>query len=99
VSSDEIWHLHAGAPLELLAYRPDDKLLTRRLLGPPGPGVEPLGAVRAGDWQAARSTGAWSLLGCDVGPGFDFEDFQFVSALPGHQAHFSGELAAYADLL
>ncbi len=99
VTSDEIWHLHAGAPLELLVYQPAARQLTRKLLGPPGSDQEPLGAVRAGDWQAARSTGAWSLMGCDVGPGFDFEDFQFVSALPGHREHFEGSLAPHVDLL
>jgi uncharacterized protein len=99
VTSDEIWHLHAGAPLELLAYQPGSRQFTRRLLGPPTAEQEPLGAVRAGEWQAARSTGAWTLVGCDVGPGFDFEDFQFVAALPGHREHFSGALAPYVDLL
>ena len=99
VTSDEIWHLHAGAPLELLTYQPESRQFARRLLGPPGVAQEPMGAVRAGEWQAARSTGAWSLMGCDVGPGFDFEDFQFVSALPGHREHFSGALEAYIDLL
>ena len=36
--------------------------------------------VNAGEWQAARSLGEWSLVGCDVGPGFDFEDFSFVAS-------------------
>jgi predicted cupin superfamily sugar epimerase len=99
VNSDEIWHLQAGAPLELLIYQPADKRFSRKLLGPPAAGQEPIGAVRAGEWQAARSTGAWSLVGCDVAPGFDFEDFQFVSALLGHEQHFTGEMAAHTDLL
>jgi uncharacterized protein len=99
VTSDEIWHLHAGAPLELLSYDSRDKLLRRQLLGPPGQEQGPMGAVRAGHWQAARTTGAWSLLGCDVGPGFDFEDFQLVSSLDGHLEHFSTALAQYVDLL
>jgi predicted cupin superfamily sugar epimerase len=38
-------------------------------------------------------------VGCDVGPGFDFEDFQFVATLPGHAEHFAGEMARHADLL
>jgi uncharacterized protein len=99
VNSDEIWHLHAGAPLELLTYQPADKKFSRKFLGPPAEGQEPIGAVRAGEWQAARSTGAWSLVGCDVAPGFDFEDFQFVSALLGHEQHFTGAMAAHTDLL
>jgi predicted cupin superfamily sugar epimerase len=55
-------------------------------------------ATARGD-QAGRSLGDYSLVGCNVGPGFEFEDFQFVSALPDHAAHFSGELARYRALL
>ncbi len=60
---------------------------------------EPIGIVRAGEWQAARSVGDYSLVGCNVGPGFEFADFQFVSALAGHADHFSGALATYRNLL
>lgn len=31
--------------------------------------------VPPGHWQAARSTGAFTLVACVVGPGFDFADF------------------------
>jgi len=53
----------------------------------------------AGEWQAARSSGEWSLVGCDVGPGFDFEDFSFVTSIAGHEAAFTGDLAPYSRLL
>lgn len=33
-------------------------------------------------WQAARSRGAWSLVHCAVGPGFDFVDFEILADLP-----------------
>jgi uncharacterized protein len=99
VTSDEIWHFHTGAPLELLIYRPDTRALRRSVLGPPDAAREPIGVVHAGEWQAARSLGACSLVGCDVGPGFEFEDFRFVAALGGHQEHFSGALAPYSALL
>jgi predicted cupin superfamily sugar epimerase len=62
-------------------------------------GHEPVGIVHAGEWQAARSLGDYSLVGCNVGPGFEFEDFRFVSDLPGHAEHFSGELVRYRSLL
>jgi len=107
VTSDEIWHHSCGAPLELLVYSPQTRELRRQLLGPvsgsPGDGPQreqqPIGVVRAGEWQAARSLGAWSLMGCDVGPGFDFEDFSFVASVAGHEAAFTGPLAAYSELL
>jgi predicted cupin superfamily sugar epimerase len=99
VTSDEIWHFHAGAPLELLIYRPESRELRRAILGPPDAGQESIAIVQAGEWQAARSLGASSLVGCDVGPGFEFEDFRFVAALLGHEEHFSGTLAPYSALL
>jgi uncharacterized protein len=55
--------------------------------------------IPTGVWQAARSLGEYSLVGCTVGPGFEFADFQFVSALPSHAEHFRGELAAHSGLL
>jgi uncharacterized protein len=44
-------------------------------------------------------SGDYSLVGCTVGPGFEFEDFRFVKALPGHEGHFIGALARFAELL
>ena len=99
VGSDEIWHFHDGSPLELLVYRPATRELSSRVLASPSAGYEPVVTVRAGDWQAARSLGAWTLMGCDVGPGFDFEDFQFIASVDGHQAHFRETLADYRNLL
>ena len=34
--------------------------------------------VSAGRWQAARTTGAYTLVACCVGPGFDFADFELL---------------------
>lgn len=99
VKSDEIWHFEAGSPLELIAYDPRSRALQRHKLGRLEEGNVPVAVIEAGVWQAARSLGEHSLVGCTVGPGFDFEDFRFVSALPGHEAHFQGELAAFATLL
>lgn len=99
VGSDEVWHHGDGAALELLVYRPDSRELTHRVLGPVGTAQEPIAVARAGEWQAARSLGAWSLVGCDVAPGFDFEDFQFVASIAGHQEHFTGRMASFADFL
>lgn len=99
VESDEIWHFHAGAPLELLTYDPAARRLKRFRLGLPGDGQQPIGIAPAHEWQAARSTGDFTLVGCDVGPGFDFADFRFVADLADHRAHFTGALAPYDGLL
>lgn len=96
VESAEIWHFYEGAPLELLEYDPTAQRLVRHVLGDSNKSVA---VIEAGVWQAARSRGELSLVGCTVGPGFEFEDFRFVSALPDHAAHFRGELARLSDLL
>ena len=96
VESDEVWHFYRGAPLQLLAYDPRSSVFRRTVLGAEG---EWIGVIEAGVWQAARGLGAYSLVGCTVGPGFEFADFRFVSAIEGHAAHFSGELATCAELL
>jgi predicted cupin superfamily sugar epimerase len=99
VTSDELWHHVGGAPLELVMYSTGTRTIQHAVLGSPDEAREPTGAVGAGIWQGARSLGAYSLMACDVAPGFDFEDFRFVASLEGHEAHFTGDLAQYADLL
>jgi hypothetical protein len=42
--------------------------------------------IPAGCWQAARSTGEYSLVGCTVGPGFEFEDFELLWQSPTEAA-------------
>lgn len=34
--------------------------------------------IPGGDFQAAETTGLYTLLGCTVAPGFDFEDFSYI---------------------
>lgn len=77
----EIWHFYAGAPLRLE-------------IDPDGPGTEathvvelgldldagqrPQAVVPAGAWQAARTLGAWTLVGCTVAPAFTFDAFDLA---------------------
>ena len=99
VDADEIWHFYAGEPLELLAYEPAARRLTKRVLDSPGRGTGAIGVIPSGVWQAARSLGKYSLVGCTVSPGFEFSGFRFVDALADHHEHFVGELAEFAALL
>ena len=80
VVSDEIWHFHEGDAVELLLF--DEQGFRRRRLGPVSRETRPTVIVPAGTWQAARSTGAYSLGGCTVGPGFDFADFSLAVDWP-----------------
>jgi predicted cupin superfamily sugar epimerase len=99
VDADEVWHFYAGAPLELFIYYPGTEQLSRRTLGSAAEGTDSVAVVNAGSWQAARSAGSYSLMGCTVGPGFEFSGFKFVSALADHQRHFKGEMHSLASLL
>jgi predicted cupin superfamily sugar epimerase len=99
VEADEIWHFYEGAPLELLAYDPEPHALARHVLGNTTDDHERVAVMRQGVWQAARSLGDFSLVGCSVGPGFDFEDFRFVASLPDHRGHFEDTLEPFAVLL
>ena len=80
VTSDEVWHLYEGGPLELLELDEGLSTLTRHELAPIGSaGAAPVYTVPAGHWQAARPLGAYVLVGCTVGPGFEFADFRMMS--------------------
>ena len=86
VASDEVWHHYEGGPLELLVADAGFGDVSRRRLGPVADKTQPVQVVVAGEWQAARPIGAYTLVGCTVGPGFEFSDFQLLDALPGEAA-------------
>ncbi len=78
VRSDEVWHHYEGAPLDLTVAPGDLVTAEHRRLGPLGAGASPVHVVPAGWWQGARSLGDHTLVGCTVGPGFDFADFELL---------------------
>ena len=82
VASDEIWHHLEGAPAELTELSPETSSHVRHRLGPLGDGTVPVATIPAGHWQSARTLGAYTLVGCTVGPGFDFEDFKLLADDP-----------------
>jgi len=86
VASDEVWHYYEGGPLELFVADAGLNGVSRRRLGPVGDNTEPVHVVLAGEWQAARSMGPYTLVGCTVGPGFEFADFQMLDSLPDEAA-------------
>jgi predicted cupin superfamily sugar epimerase len=82
VASDEAWSWVEGDALELLRIDAALDDFTCELLGAPAKGREAAAVIRSGDWQAARTTGTYTLVTCAVGPGFDFADFTMLSDLP-----------------
>jgi uncharacterized protein len=79
VRSDEVWHFYEGAPLDLWSASPDGDQVDHYRLGPLDGPQRPVWTVPAGRWQAAQSTGSYTLVGCTVGPGFEYEDFRLAS--------------------
>lgn len=77
VIHDELWHFYQGDPLTLIRF--DGNTLTRETIGP---GQEYMSMVPGGIWQAAETAGEYSLVGCTVAPGFDFQDFSFLADNP-----------------
>lgn len=80
VRSDEAWHYYEGAPLELTWTDTERRRVTRHVLGPVGEADAPVAVVPAECWQTARPLGAYTLVGCTVGPGFDYQDFELMAA-------------------
>ncbi|MBM2576431.1 cupin domain-containing protein [Jannaschia sp. Os4] len=75
VDADELWLWHAGAPLVLSVAATEAGPARDVTLGT---GLSFQGIVPAGQWQAARTTGDWSLVSCAVAPGFVFEGFELA---------------------
>ncbi len=76
VDATELWLFHAGAPLVLSLSVDATGPATLLTLGPdPLAGHDPQLIVPADHWQAARTTGAHTLVSCIVSPGFGFDGF------------------------
>lgn len=75
VDATEIWLFHVGAPLILSLSETDEGPATEYLLTPDLTKGAPQIIVPENHWQAARSTGDWTLVSCTVSPGFQFEGF------------------------
>jgi predicted cupin superfamily sugar epimerase len=92
VDAAEVWHWYGGAPLELLIAK-DRKRPKRHVLGNDlAKGERPQIVVPPKHWQAARSKGAYTLVGCTVAPGFLFEKFE-LGELPSAWRRSSPRLA------
>ncbi len=80
LKADEIWHFYAGCPLKVI-YIAENGELTEAVMG---------GNIREGQvFQFLMPAGVWmgaypleensfSLTGCTVAPGFEFQDFELA---------------------
>ena len=77
IKSDETWYFHTGDPLEIFVLFPTGDL-KQIILGLDEEAVLQY-TVPHGTWFASRTLGSFSLVGCNVSPGFDFADFEMGS--------------------
>jgi len=77
IDAAEVWHYYAGHALTLRIVDGGGKRIIR--LGPDlAAGEVPQAVVPPHAWQAAESSGDWTLVGCTVAPGFDFAAFELA---------------------
>lgn len=77
IAADEMWHFYDGDALCIYEITNEGKLL-KHLLGKDLEKGESFQVViKAGSWFGSRCEveNGFSLVGCTVAPGFDFEDF------------------------
>ena len=70
--------LYAGSALELL-INTGTGTQALRLGSDLALGERPQAVVPARAWQAAETLGDWTLVGCTVAPGFQFEGFELAA--------------------
>ena len=73
VDAAEVWHFYRGAALELKIGK-DTYVLGANIDEAQVPQL----VVPANAWQAARSLGDYTLVGCTVAPGFEFSKFEMA---------------------
>ncbi len=95
INQDELWYYHYGATVRIHIISPEGEY-SNLLLGLDFKnGALPQALVSAEHWFAAEVIGegdqAYSLVGCAVTPGFDFDDFvladrfQLSNMFPKHK--------------
>jgi uncharacterized protein len=79
IKSDELWHFHDGSALTI--YVLDRNGLTQKKLGSnPEKGESLQVVIPANCWFGAKvnTPDNFTLSGCTVAPGFDFQDFELA---------------------
>lgn len=90
IKSDEIWYYHGGDALSVFVIHKNGELEELKIGPNPDQGEVLQAVVLAGTIFGSKSSGAYSLVGCMVSPGFDFKDFelfktsQLLEEYPSH---------------
>jgi len=83
IKSDEVWHFYMGDPLMIHVIYPSGELSTIILGNDFEKDQHFQYTVPAGCWFASEPAPAseYSLVGCTVAPGFDFDDFELADVV------------------
>ena len=93
IKQDEIWHFYQGNPIRMHLISPSGDYSNVTIGNNIETGEAPQFVVPRGYWFAGATMGdkGYSLVGCTVSPGFDFDDFELgnreelISKFPQHQ--------------
>lgn len=93
IKSDETWHFYTGEAITVSLIHSNGKLEEIHLGSNPDAGEVFQATVPANAWFASslRKNEGYSLVGCTVAPGFDFQDFEMaareslITEFPQHQ--------------
>jgi predicted cupin superfamily sugar epimerase len=99
IASDEIWHWYEGSSLDLRTIPQGHGRVVTRRLGGLDAGAVPVLDVQAGTWQAASTTGSFTLAGCTVAPGFEYADFELLADCPAERDRLLAAGVELGDLL
>lgn len=80
IKSDEVWHFYDGDGLDIHELATDGSYTKHQLGLDLENGERPQLVIAAKSWFASEvnNGGSWSLVGCTVSPGFDFQDFEMA---------------------
>jgi predicted cupin superfamily sugar epimerase len=96
IASDEIWHFYDGSPLCIYEITGDGVLIKNVLGKDIDAGASLVITIKAGSWFGSRveEPGGYTLCGCTVAPGFDFQDFELAE-----RAALSGSYPQYITII
>ncbi len=80
IKSDETWHFYYGDALEVIEINEQGNLTITQIGSNLQKGETFQYTVKANTWFGSRvsANGSFSLVGCTVYPGFDFNDFELA---------------------
>jgi predicted cupin superfamily sugar epimerase len=96
IRQDEVWHHYDGAALTVHVIDPQGSYSALLVGKEVARGEQPVAVARAGCWFGAtvNDAASFTLAGCTVAPGFEFEDFELAD-----RRQLTAQFPQHADLI